>query len=215
MNPPLILVSWMPLDTSSLSVPRLHTCEMERRSAPQGRYERDMGWRPWNSFWGSWGPHASVDTTGSPRSRAGMLPLPLGSVELRAWGGASLPHSGACTLCGRQALRAFAQLLTGLSLGKDRVSYITFCPGWGQAGPPWVFTGYLLCARPRGGRQAGDQWDSAPPTRAAEKPLWLLLLPTVYTACHGAMLRTLPVRDLLEASQLLFHRRKNRPRQIK
>lgn len=102
-----------------------------------------------------------------------------GSVELQAWGGGRLPHSGASTRSGRQACRAPAQLLTGPSLGKGRVSYITLCPGWilldgVRQKLPWVFIGYPLCARPQCGSQAGDQRTSVPPMRAAEKPLWLL-----------------------------------------
>lgn len=53
----------------------------------------------------------------------------------------------------------------------------------GSGRTPLGISGYLLCARPQGGSQAWDQWDSMHPMRAAERPSWLLL-PSVYCLGH-------------------------------
>ena len=119
-------------------------------------------------------------------------PAPGGSEELRAWDGMHTPASlaqGRPALSGRKALRAFAQLLTGPSLGRAQMSpsrqrsglKCHLLPrmgplGGGQAGRPRVLTGHLLCTRLQGGSQAWDQGGSTPPVRAAERPRRLLLL---------------------------------------
>lgn len=79
----------------------------------------------------------------------------------------------------------------------------------GQVGPPWVFPGCLLWARARGELGLGPVWLKASHQGSRETIMAVFTEFVVYTACRGAMLRTLPVQGLW-SSQLLFYGRKNK-----